>query len=271
MLRALIAACAVLGLTTAAPVRAQETVEVQPLRAELDCSRLIVAYWGLWIIDECRNNFQALAARVGSAIQESGRLVLSNPRGRAAPSYRLSGAMTELGVNRSGFSDSGGSAQDVSEAVGAFDFRLIDVRTGQVVLARTVTRRVEIGGVTSARGVTGYNSNDAQAVYTEIQRQIGLDVARSVAFHVDPLRLTYVEGRDIGLNYGSPLIEMGSMVQVSSGRGRAARYRVIDVTPNGAVAEAIGAERATDVGNIVNFVDDPDVQNGRRYRRVELP
>lgn len=271
MLRSFICAAATLGLALAAPARAQATVEVQPLRAELDCSRLIVAYWGLWIIDECRNNFHALAARVGSAIQESGRLTLSNPRGRAAPSFRLSGAVTELGVNRSGFSDSGGSAQDVSEAVGAFDFRLIDTRTGQVVLARTVTRRVEIGGVTSARGVTGYNANDAQAVYTEIQRQIGLDVARSVAFYVDPLRLTYVEGREIGLNYGSPLIEMGSMIQVSGGRGRAARYRIIDVTPGGAVAEAIGPELATDINNPVNVVDDPNLQNARRYRRVELP
>lgn len=270
MLKSIGSVIAAIGLMVSAPASAQATVEVQPLRAELDCSRLIVAYWGLWMIDECRNNFQALAARVGSAIQESGRLTLSNPRGRGAPTYRLSGSVTELGVNRSGFAEQD-SSQDVSSAVGAFDFRLIDVRTGQVVLARTVTRTVEMGGVTSARGVTGYNANNAQAVYTEIQRQIGLDVARSVAFHVDPLRLTYVEGRDIGLNYGSPLIEMGSMIQVSSGRGRAARYRVIDVTPTGAVAEAIGAERATDLTNLVNVVDDPVMQNARRNRRVELP
>lgn len=261
----------VLALTLAAPAGAQPLIEVQPIRAELDC-QLYADYWGLWLVQECRNNFAALATRLGSAVSETGRAQLRHPRAGSRPNYRLSGFITELGVHESGFADTG-SSRDGSQAVGMFDFRLTDVSTGQVVLAQTVSARVPISGSSSqSDGLTSYSRSSPNLIYNEIQRQLSLSVARAIAFHFEPIQLTWVDGRTIGLSYGGPLLEIGDLVLVSRPRAVSARFRVIEVTPQGAIAQAVGQIPGVSQGATVTYIDVNDpMQNSGTQPRVELP
>ncbi len=264
-------AFASLLLVSAVPAAAQPLIEVQPIRAELDC-QLYADDWGLWLVQECRNNFAALATRLGSAVAETGRAQLRNPRAGSRPNFRLSGFIAELGVSESGFADSDAS-QDGSQAVGMFDFRMTDASTGQVVLAQTVSARVLISGNSSqSDGLTTYNRSSPNLIYNEIQRQLSLNVARSISFYLDPIQLTFVEGRTIGINYGGPLIEVGDLLLVSRSRAVSARFRVVEVTPQGSIAQAIGPVPVIADGATVTYVGVNDaMQNTGTQPRVELP
>ncbi len=104
---------------------------------------------------------------------------------------------------------------------------------------------------------------------------MALAVARLVAFHVVPLRVVSSDGGQIQLNYGSPLLKLGTIVQATSPDGlTTVRYSVTSASPGSAAAQAEGDADASRItpGSVASVIeaDDP-AANGRRYKKVDLP
>jgi hypothetical protein len=251
----------------ASPAAAQPTVRVGPVRAENDC-RVYVSCWGWWMLVICQNNFVPMRARLRSALAESGRLSAADG---ARFDYELTGRITELGLvsNRMSGRD---FEVNSTRAVATLDVALRHVASGRVVYAGTVTSAVDAGMDISTDGSSFSNEASARAVYNALQREIALAAARGVAFSLDPLRVTEVQGpRRVRLNYGSPLLELDTNVQVADASGTPVPYRVTAVMPGFAVAEAQIDTRVA-AGAPASVVEQ-GAGGGQmnRFPRVELP
>lgn len=269
-MRRLAAAGALLALCASpAPIAAQGilSVSVDPFRSEKVCT-LYESWWGMWLVLECRNNFAAMRDRVRSALAESGRVGIVMGGGR----YSVRGTVTEVGVTSSA---GGGATYGVGQnkAFASLDIRLVDSRNGRLVWGGTLTKSVEAGSRINA-GAAGFTSaSGPQAIYTNLQRELALAAARGVAFHIDPLRVTGVEGDSIQLNYGGPLLALGDQLDVpGAGGGRPVRYRVTSASGGSAWAKAETSGLQPPTGAVATYVDaDSAAANVRRMERVELP
>ena len=249
-----------------APARSQPTISVGAITSQRDC-RLYETFWGGWLILECRNNFAALRARLQSALAESGRFRLATGGGR----YVLTGAITELGV-QSGSAGGRDYQVNTSRAVASFDYRLRDTTTGALVRAGTITESVDAAFSMSATGYAGGDAASPRAIYASLQRAVAIATARDAAQQVDPLRVTAVSGRQIRVNYGAPLLSVDDSIQVTNAMGFPVRYRVTQVMPDGAIADAAGDAGGVAVGASASLAAGGGPASGmNRYARVDLP
>ncbi|MFX7988762.1 hypothetical protein ABTK55_19505, partial [Acinetobacter baumannii] len=90
-------------------------------------------------------------------------------------------------------------------------------------------------------------------------------------FHFDPLRITMVNGKIIGLNYGAPLLPLGTIVQAIGADGLPLRYHVIAAADGSSTAQldGDGDYQSLQPGAPVTAIeaDDP-AANQRRFNRV---
>ncbi|MBV9883658.1 MAG: hypothetical protein JO276_11670 [Sphingomonadaceae bacterium] len=261
---ALLAAAAL----AAQPLQAQ-TVNVGAIVSERACS-IYEDFWGMWLVVECRNNFAALRARLQSALAETGRVRPASGEGRGGR-YQLTGQVTELGVASASAADAD-YASESNRAVGHLDVQLRDGANGRVVFGATIIRSVDLSSAQAAGGMITASAQSPHAIYDAMQRELALGAARAIAFHFDPLRVTSVDGREVQLNYGTPLLTLGTIVLVPDAGGRPIRYQVTGALPQSAVAEVMGDLGQIAPGTIASVVDrDDPAANGRRFRRVDLP
>lgn len=249
------------------PAAAQPTVRIGQVLAENDC-RLYVSCWGWWMLVICQNNFEPMRDRLRSALAESGRLSASLGGGA---DYELTARITELGLVGNNMSGRDFEVNS-TRAVATLDVTLRHRSSGRVEYAGTVTAGADAGMNISTDGASFADEASARAVYNELQREIALAAARAIAFRLDPLRVTQVQGpRQVRLNYGSPLLDLDSNIQVADASGVPVQYRVTGVMPGFAVAEAQVDTRIA-VGAAANFVE-PATRGGQmnRFPRVDLP
>lgn len=146
---------------------------------------------------------------------------------------------------------------------------------GDIVYGAPLVKRVETGYRIQANGETSWGRSTGDAMLSAMQRQIALAVARVVAFRVKPLVVTRVDGTDIRLNHGAPLLSLGDTVMVQGADGiRGIKFRVVNAASGSAAAEVDGDQPELSIapGAEVQFIEnDSDEANARRYRKVRLP
>jgi hypothetical protein len=228
--------------------------------------------WRSWIVRDCQDNFPSLRNSLEAAIASTGRLAVG-PRG-----MRLEMTISDVsetgrpaGIPAGGpndYSTSWGTAL-VTVAYTVFD------SGGRSVHGGVLTKSIEMGRTISTANIRGRNMQPGEAVYDLIQQEVALAVARGVAFDIAPMQVLAVDGPLIEVNYGQPLLELGSILLVDKERGIGTiRYRVTSARAGTSVAEMDGDNdpNAIGVGSIATFVEeDSDAANGRRYQRVRLP
>jgi len=252
---------------------AEPVIKVGPVESERECS-WFESYWGWWLVQECQARFPDLRTRLQSAVGETGRLQLSTNTGGGdipAPDFVLTAQVGGLGAESSRT-----SAEDYciasTKVSASLDLRLRDVRSGRVVQAATITKALEAGSDTVAGDDRCEAGRPSRSAYLRLQRELALAAARMVSFHFDPLRVTAASGRRVDLNYGAPLLTLGTMVQTTDERGALVRFRVTGAGPRGATAEAVGSPGRIAPGVLASVIEPEDpAANSRRYERVELP
>lgn len=260
-----------LGLAAAVPAGAQPSVRVEPIATDQQCD-LYGAFWGLWLVIECRKSFPEMQGRIGSALAESGRFTVSGP-GRA-PALVVTGRITSLGATNATAWSSGTDNYCVggTRVAAALDLRIRDTRTGRIVYAGTITKSVEIAAHVVAGSSQCAAGVPSRVNYGALQREVALAAARAVAFQSDPLRVTSVDGQRVSFNYGAPLLALGMIAQVPGRSGYPAKYRITAATPQTAFAEPMGNPADVAPGAVASVIESDDpAANGRRYDRTDLP
>lgn len=283
-------ACAVLMACAATPSQAQERVHVGDVVSIETCTYFqnregesaavltpwfagFVSKWRSWWVKDCNDEFATLRASVTAALASSQKLIVGNG------GYRVDLSLSHL--NEGGAAPptrpvgSGGYAVSRSWASVGLDVTVVDERTGRVLYGAPFVKKVETGYEIRGAGQVALGRSTDEAMMATMQREVALAVARLVSFSIEPVRVEDVDGYDIRLNYGAPLIGVGDTVMVQgSDRMRPLRYKVVSAGAQGAIAEVDGDNSPDQVfpGALVDFVeaDDPQAQ-GRRYRKSRLP
>ena len=119
---------------------------------------------------------------------------------------------------------------------------------GKTVFGSLVDAQIETGDASIVRGTVTASSSDGEAAYTFLQRQLAMVAARKVSFHFKPLLVNGVQGNKVKLNYGGPLLEVGTLLAVTSQDGfTTSRYRVSSVSSTSAIATQLGDANVRDI------------------------
>jgi hypothetical protein len=96
-----------------------------------------------------------------------------------------------------------------------------------------------------------------------------------VSFHFNPLLVNGVQGSKVKLNYGGPLLEVGTLLAVTSPDGfTTSRYRVSSVSPTSAIATQLGDTNVRDItpGSSAVVIEKGDpAANESNFEFVPLP
>ncbi|MBU6269199.1 MAG: hypothetical protein KGN34_16750 [Sphingomonadales bacterium] len=223
--------------------------------------------WGTELRRECVRNFPAVRSTLASALASAGPV--ASPDGPLT----LTGRLTGVGYESQTVDTAGSAIADQFMVVG-IEFALRN-RAGRIVYGGALTKRLNIDAGSETADVSFSRSQSGRTTFAQLQQQVAYAVARNVLFHLHPLRVVANDGKAIALNYGTPLVPLGSAVLVPSAtslRGR--RLTVVSARNDQAVAEsdAHAALQDVPVGAVVTFAeaDDP-AANSRVFQRVELP
>lgn len=287
---ALIAAAAAVS-TAPASAQSSATMSVGTIGADQTCTLYreysgssglaitrggIAAYssWRSWLVKDCVNNFASLKLSLQAAFASAGGVKVAGAGGR----YTVSGRISQV---------SGGGDRPTPNAPDGKSFAIatnkmsvnmdVTVRdgSGKIVFGGLLTKTIEVGSDIKADGFETSSNTSGEAAYTRLQHEVAEAVARMVVFHFAPLKATPIEGKSVRLNYGAPLIKLGSTLQVTDASGQPIMLRVVTATAGAATAEINGDGALSDFapgGSVATYLeaDDP-AANGRRFRKVELP
>jgi len=233
------------------------------------------ASWRTWFVKDCVDNFAAMRASLEAALAASGGVRLRSDGGYSLwlSLSDVSGGPGAAAPDAPDMGQGGFSIATTGMRVAA-DVTVRD-RAGRIVFGTLLTKTIEIGSDIKVGGFETRSNDSGQALYGRLQQQVALAVARAVAFHFTPLRVTGGDGRHIQLNYGAPLLTLGTTVQATSPDGATnVRYNVVAASEGVATAEAEGGGDPSRIvaGSRATVLepDDP-AANGRRYQKVELP
>lgn len=279
-------------LTGAGPAMAQELhdIRVGYVQAKEKCqyfreysgdSALVATPWMLayasswrsWLVKDCESQFATMRESLESALASSGKFSVGS-RG-----YTVNVSLS--GVTEGGPADYVPPADQrneyhVSQAfmVVALDVTVSD-RNGNVIYGGPLLKKIETGYAITADNTYSSGTNTGEAAYGQLQQEVALAVARLVAFKIEPLRVVAVDGYDVRLNYGGPLLKPGALVQVDSSSGmRRLRYVVTSSDSRYALAEMDGDNDPAQIvpGAMASVIEgDDSAANGRRYKRTRLP
>jgi hypothetical protein len=228
--------------------------------------------WRDYLVRDCIDHFASLRTSIQAALASSGRLTIA-PGERGG--YVVTGRISEVsggGPAAPAEAGPGGFAISTSDMLVNMDVTVKDPQ-GQIVFGGLLTKKLQTGFNMETSAFSSSSSQSGKAIYTELQHQVALAVARLVAFHVEPLRVTGIEGEEIQLNYGAPLLQVGTLVQVTGAHGMM-RFNVTSAADGSAQAELDGDGDVASISQgmraTVVEADDP-AANGRRFRKVDLP
>lgn len=233
------------------------------------------ANWRTWLVKDCVDHFAGMRNALQTALAASGGVALRGQSGR----YVVSGRLLDV---------SGGPGQDAPTArppgdggyaIATTGMRVVvDVTVrdgaGRIVYGVPLVKTIETGSDIRVDGFRASGGESGEALYGRLQQEVALAVARSVAFHFTPLRIESVNGQSVQLNYGAPLLKLGTIVQVIAPAGKVLRFNVVASDERGAVARL---DNGGDVSTLtpgatasVIEADDP-AANARRFEKVDLP
>lgn len=229
--------------------------------------------WRTWWVKDCYANFATMRSTLSAALAAAPAIRVANGNGR----YMASLNITQISDpdQPAPIAPEGGTFGIArSYMTASFDIIVRDA-AGRSVFGTLITKKIEIGSDVKVDGFRATSNSGGDAAYGRLQNEIALAAARAVAFHFAPIEVVSGGGREVQLNYGGPYLKLGDLVLLSTaGGGSAVRYRVTSAASGGVSAEpdGDGAIDRVGPGSIGTFVeaDDP-AQNGRRFRKVDLP
>lgn len=231
--------------------------------------------WRTWLVRDCVDNFASIRTSIEAALAASGKFVVK-PSGGA---YVVSGRISDVSGDDAPPAQAPNPGKDgysvaTTHMVVNMDVSVKDA-AGRIVHGALLTKKIETSSDIKIDDLHSWNRQSGQVLYTTLQHQVALAVARKVAFQLVPLRVVSSDGRSIQVNYGAPLLELGSMLQATSPDGREAiRYSVTSAGGQSAIAQIDGDGNASKIapGSTVILIEPEDpAANGRRLKRVELP
>lgn len=228
--------------------------------------------WRTWWVKDCVNNFATMRSSLQAALASTGKFTV----GRG-------GYLIDVTI---GDVSGGGGAPD-NPAIGPRGFAVsktgmlttftvtVKDRSGRIIYGGLSSKTIETGVHVDADGLYASSSMTGDAVYGVMQNELALAIARIVAFKIEPLRVTQTDGDRVRLNYGSPFLKLGTLVEVGTEDSLyAVKYSVVSASNGSAVAEVDGDNDTASIraGMQATMIeaDDP-AANGRRYKRNRLP
>lgn len=228
--------------------------------------------WRTWWVKDCVNNFQTMRSSLEAALASTGKFTM----GRGG--YRIDVTIGDV---------SGGGAAPDNPAIGPRGFAVsktgmlttftvtVKDASGRVIYGGLSSKTIETGVHIDADGLHASSSMTGDAVYGVMQNELALSIARIVAFKIEPLRVTQADGDRVRLNYGSPFLKLGTLVEVGGEDSLyAIKYNVVSASTGSAVAEVDGDNDTASVraGMQATMIEADDLAaNGRRYKRNRLP
>lgn len=225
-----------------------------------------------YFVKDCVSHFEGIRTALQSALASSGSVAI------ASGGYVLSGRVENVAPIASGYEEqaiNGNSYGSVSnDLLVTMSVNVAD-KSGRIVFGAVVVTRMETDSVGDARGTVSVRQSSGEGLYGLLQREVALAVARKVAFHFNPLVVSQGGGRKIQLNYGSPLLEVGSMLSATAPDGSSAvRYRVTSVSDGAALALQIDDSVSTDIvagSRATVFERGDNAENESQDEKVVLP
>lgn len=237
-------------------------------------SRTTVAWARAWrtdLVRDCVNNFQGLRNSLTATLAASGRVTVVPPGTRGA--LVLSGRVSDVGVASNQVSERGNN-ESIGDATLTVELSLASsggaVRFGNsIVKTLTFDERYQSGDYNSSR------TQSDSVTYSRLQRELALAVSRAVAFHLSPIRVVGNSGRRLRVNYGTPLLTIGSTVNVDGGLETGIiRGTVVAAGAGFAEVEAAAGRdlRNVRLGSTATFAE-PEAPESRTpaFPNVELP
>jgi hypothetical protein len=290
------AAAAVFSLAAAAPAVAQSgagaSISIGEVGSVQSCTYLpesagragvavtpyaaaAYAEWRTWWVKDCVDNFATLRTSLQAALA-SGGMDVRGGRGNYVMSVKLSAVSGGPGGGAPYAPDMGPDGYSIATVgmrVNA-DVTVRD-RSGRVVFGKLLTKTIETGHEIRVGDFRTRANDSGESLYGQLQHQVSLAVARAVAFHFRPLQVTGGDGRQITLNYGDPLLTLGTVVEATSPDGSTAlRYDVTSAANGSAIARTVARADAARIvpGSRARVIeaDDP-AANGRLFQKVDLP
>jgi hypothetical protein len=224
-----------------------------------------------WIVKDCQSDFTTLRSSLEAALASSPYLTVSDG------GYVVDVTLTQV--------SDGGPAPAVNPGSEGYAFSSawmtvsmsVTLRdaSGNGIYGGNLTKKVETGYRLQVDGQLAAGSKSAETAYGMLQNEVAQAAARIVSFEIEPLRVVTVDGTLVELNYGGPLLTIGSVIQIDKAFGISKmKYRVVSTSNRSAVADMDGDYQLNDIrpGANATFVDDDDpAANARRYQRVRLP
>jgi hypothetical protein len=229
--------------------------------------------WRTWLVKDCVSNFPTIRTSLEAALAATGKFVVK-PAGK----YTLTGVISQVSGDPDAAPD--GPRADTTYSVSGTSLYvsmevLLRDAAGRTVYGGPLTKKIQLGSDIQTLGLHSSSQSGGEGAYTVLQNQVALAVARLVAFHIVPLRVTSVVANQIRLNYGSPLLTLGTIVHVTPPTGLdIVRYAVTSSDPGSAIADQDNQANPVGIapGITATVVELDDVAaNERRIKRVELP
>lgn len=161
-----------------------------------------------YFVKDCVSHFEGIRAAMQSALASTSSTIIA-PGG-----YMLSGRVENVVPISNGFAERGDNGQSygtVSEGLKVTMSINIADKAGRIVFGAPITAEIETASVSAVRGTVSASAATGEGLYSLLQRQVAMIAARKVAFHFNPLTVIQGGGKSIQLNYGAPLLEVGSV------------------------------------------------------------
>lgn len=225
-----------------------------------------------FFIEDCQSDFEGVREAMEAALASSGAVTISKK------GYLLSARVENAVPVKQGFvgtSLTGNAYGTASEGLKVtMSLKLQDAK-GRSVFGGLVDAQIETGNASVLRGNVAASVTDGAAVYSLLQRELAMVAARRLAFHFKPLQVTDSQGKKIKVNYGGPLLEVGTLLAVTSPDGfTTSRYRVSSVGDGSAIATQLGDANVKDItaGSSVVVIEKGDpAANESNLEFVPLP
>jgi len=227
--------------------------------------------WRTELVRDCVSHFPALRNSIVTALAASGRVTVVPAGTRGA--LVLNGRVSDVGVTNSSVS-AGSFDRSANNATLTVEFSLAGPGGGttfgaSVIKSLTFADRLDAGGVSYSQ------SQSDGATYARLQRELSMAVSRAVAFHFSPLRVVANAGQRLRVNYGAPLVPLGSAVTVDAGPAVGMiRANVVAAGAGFADLESEGGAdlSAVRLGSVATFSEPEDpASSGRVIPRTDLP
>ncbi|WP_298174929.1 hypothetical protein [Novosphingobium sp.] len=220
-----------------------------------------------YFVKDCVNQFAGVRMAMQAALASSNAVVVA-PGG-----FVLRGRVENVAPVGSAYREATNHGSDYGMSSGGLvvtmSFTVSD-RSGRIVYGDLVKSTLETDFSADAHGSGFASTMSEDGQYAQLQRLMALDAARKVALHFRPMRVVNVDGKSISVNYGSPFLESGMILNVTSPNGaNATKFGVSSTGDGTSIAQSLsgGAQAGIAPGDRVTVADvsEPVMD------RVELP